>query len=286
MSIGERIKAARSYLGLTLDELSEKTKRSKTTFWNVESGRIRDPGVSIATDVAQAMNINLTWLLTGEGSMFVEKSKPLKAISASQVGADSPALRWLQENPKLEAALAEALDTLQERGLGQEAPQREDRLLRIRSSPQRRIPLYGEKIPAGAPVEIEGFVEDYWSFDDLLQVDAETIDDFRFLEVRGDSMRDAGIWEGDFAVVHLGRQPDNRDMVVARVGQELMLKWLIVSAERVELWPDNPAYKPLLVTEANPMGIIGVVVSILKKVPKKRPGQLPFLQDMQRRRKK
>ena len=85
------------------------------------------------------------------------------------------------------------------------------------------------------------------------------------LRVRGDSMIDAGIFDGDYVVVK--RQPDARDgqMVAALVdGEEATVKRIQRMDNRVILKAENPNYPPMVFSDG--VEILGVVVAVLRRV--------------------
>jgi repressor LexA len=81
------------------------------------------------------------------------------------------------------------------------------------------------------------------------------------LRVRGDSMKDAGILDGDVVVVR--RQPNANagDIVVAMVGDEATVKRFRLKRGRVELHPENDAYQPI-VPEPGDVKVLGKVVEV------------------------
>ncbi len=85
------------------------------------------------------------------------------------------------------------------------------------------------------------------------------------LEVRGDSMIDAGILDGDYVVIR--RQPDARDgeIIAALIdGEEATVKRLKRENGTVQLISENPSYEPMVFTGG--VEIIGKVVSVLRKI--------------------
>jgi repressor LexA len=127
-----------------------------------------------------------------------------------------------------------------------------------------RLPLVGE-IAAGGPLLAEENVEDHLAVPETLaRGDGEEF----LLRVKGDSMIDAGILDGDIVVVH--RQPDARDgeIVVALAGQdegadEATVKRLYREAGRVRLQPENDALEPIY---ADHVQILGVVTGVFRKL--------------------
>jgi repressor LexA len=81
------------------------------------------------------------------------------------------------------------------------------------------------------------------------------------LRVRGDSMKDAGILDGDVVVVRRQPRADVGDIVVALVGDEATVKRFRVKRGRIELHPANDAYQPI-VPEPGDVKILGKVVEV------------------------
>ena len=83
------------------------------------------------------------------------------------------------------------------------------------------------------------------------------------LRVRGDSMRDAGILEGDYVVVSAADDADNGEIVVALLEDEATVKRFYREKDRVRLQPANKAYKPIRTRDARVLGrVVGVYRSI------------------------
>ena len=85
------------------------------------------------------------------------------------------------------------------------------------------------------------------------------------LRVKGDSMRDAGILDGDLVVVRRQPRAEDRDIVVALVEDEATVKRLRLKRGRAELHAENPAYAPI-VPEAGSMRVIGKVVEVRRRL--------------------
>ena len=117
------------------------------------------------------------------------------------------------------------------------------------------IPLEG-RIAAGAPIEAVANRE-------ILDLDSMFTSSHGVyaLEVKGDSMIDDHISEGDFVIVESRKTPYNGEMVVAYLDDgEVTLKRYFREKNRVRLQPSNPKYEPIYVTEIDVQGIvIGVV---------------------------
>lgn len=124
----------------------------------------------------------------------------------------------------------------------------------------RDVPLVG-RIAAGSPILAEQDIEEIYP----LPTELVGNDPVFMLNVRGDSMVDAGVLDGDWVVVK--RQADARDgqMVAALVdGEEATVKRLQRMDGRVILKAENPDYPPMVFSDG--VQILGVVVAVLRRV--------------------
>jgi len=121
------------------------------------------------------------------------------------------------------------------------------------------LPLLGF-IAAGSPIEaLEA--ADVFSLTDLVPVD----DSHYVLQVKGNSMVEDGIQDGDFVIVREARMARNGQTVVAIVGDnEATLKRFYHEGDRIRLQPANEALEPLYVTDCE---IRGVVKGVFRKYP-------------------
>ena len=124
----------------------------------------------------------------------------------------------------------------------------------------RPLPLVGQ-VAAGVPILAEQNVEEYVDVPGILR---RGDDDF-LLRVQGDSMADAGIYSGDFIVVHQQTDAENGSIVVALVGDEATTKRFYREGTRVRLQPENELYEPLVVDEGE-VQIIGTVVGVMRRL--------------------
>lgn len=102
------------------------------------------------------------------------------------------------------------------------------------------LPLVG-RVAAGAPILAAEHIEGYYRVDPALFRPAA---DF-LLRVNGDSMRDAGILDGDLLAVSSTTDVHRGQIVVARLDDEVTVKRFHRSGARVELRPENPDYSPI-----------------------------------------
>ncbi len=123
-----------------------------------------------------------------------------------------------------------------------------------------RIPLLG-RVRAGAPILALEEIEDYINVDrNIFRVENGFA-----LRVIGDSMIEAGILEGDIALIEPGKEPVNRDIVVALIEEEATIKRFFSEGDMVRLAPENSAMKPIML-KAQDVKIIGKVSGILRKL--------------------
>ena len=126
--------------------------------------------------------------------------------------------------------------------------------------PRRPLPLVG-RVAAGQPILAEENIEELIDVPAFLRRD----DDDFVLRVQGDSMADAGIFNGDFIVVHSQDQAQNGEIVVALVGDEATTKRFYNEGRTVRLQPENELYEPIIVN-ADEVELIGRVVGVLRQL--------------------
>jgi repressor LexA len=125
------------------------------------------------------------------------------------------------------------------------------------AEPVIEVPLLG-LVAAGRPIlseaNREGAVPIHRS---LLKKNAQ----YFALRVRGDSMIGAGIVDGDIAVIEKQETAENREIVVAQVGDEAVtLKRFFKEANRIRLEPENAAYKPIYTQHARILGRLAHII--------------------------
>ena len=120
------------------------------------------------------------------------------------------------------------------------------------------LPLVGQ-VAAGQPILAEENIEDYVSVPAI----AGGGDGEYVLRIRGDSMKNAGILEGDYVVVRKQESAKNGDIVVALVGEEATVKRFFKESDHVRLQPENETMEPIRTREAK---VIGRVVGLFRSV--------------------
>ncbi len=120
------------------------------------------------------------------------------------------------------------------------------------------LPLVGS-VAAGQPILAEENIEDY------MQMPAEvgSSDGEYVLRVRGDSMINAGMLEGDYVVVRPTETAHDGEIVVALVGEEATVKRYFRESDHIRLQPENPSFEPIRSKEAV---VLGRVVGLFRSM--------------------
>ena len=132
----------------------------------------------------------------------------------------------------------------------------------IRLKEEAGLPLIG-KVAAGSPVlAIENMLGRYPVDPDLFNPRADYL-----LQVRGLSMRDEGILDGDWLVVHRTNEAKSGQLVVARIGDDVTVKRLKLRGHKAELIPANPDFETLhLDLHHDALAIEGVAVGVIRNL--------------------
>jgi len=127
--------------------------------------------------------------------------------------------------------------------------------------PSRHVPLIGD-VAAGTNVLAQQNVEDLIP----LPTDFTGEGELFMLRVRGDSMIDAGILDGDFVVARQQSVADNGDIVVAGIpGEEATVKTFKKSGAKITLVPSNSTMKPMAF-DADEVTVFGKVVTVMRSL--------------------
>ena len=128
----------------------------------------------------------------------------------------------------------------------------------VRSILDRGLPVIGQ-VAAGQPVLAEENIEDYVQVPPI----AGGEDGEYVLRVRGDSMKEVGILEGDYVVVRPQDTADDGDIVVALVGEDATVKRFYRESDHIRLQPENATMEPIRTREVQIMGrVVGLFRSV------------------------
>ena len=124
-----------------------------------------------------------------------------------------------------------------------------------------RLPVLGRGaagLPIGAGADLEA--DDYVLLDKNFFAPAPDY----LLKVKGDSMRDEGIFDGDLIGVHRTASARNGQIVVARIDDEITVKLLKLGKDRIRLLPRNPDYAPIEVLPDQDFAIEGLYCGLVR----------------------
>ncbi len=168
------------------------------------------------------------------------------------------------------------LEALEAAGVVERTPGRARglRLLQVPDMPQQlplpaddnalRLPVLGQ-VAAGLPIGA-GFYQDGLGSEQVVLMDRALFSpapDY-LLKVKGDSMRDEGIFDGDLIGVHRTSDARTGQIVVARIDEEITVKLLKVGQGRIRLLPRNPDYAPIEVQPGQDFAIEGLYCGLVR----------------------
>ena len=120
------------------------------------------------------------------------------------------------------------------------------------------LPLVGQ-VAAGQPVLAEENIEEYVEVPEMIG----TQEGDYVLRIQGESMKNAGILEGDFVTVRPSDDADDGEIVVALLGDEATVKRLFREKDHLRLQPENEAMEPIRSADAR---VLGKVTGVIRKV--------------------
>jgi len=121
------------------------------------------------------------------------------------------------------------------------------------------LPLVG-RVAAGSPILAQEHVDQTYHFESTLFARKPDY----LLRVRGMSMRDAGILDGDLLAVQSSKDARNGQIVVARLGEDVTVKRFCRTNDHIELQAENPDYQTIIVHPGEPFEIEGLAVGLIR----------------------
>lgn len=122
-----------------------------------------------------------------------------------------------------------------------------------------RLPVLGQ-VAAGIPIGADIGSDDYVLLDRTFFSPAPNY----LLKVKGDSMRDEGIFDGDLVGVHRTQDARSGQIVVARIDDEITIKLLKIGKDGIRLLPRNPDYQPIEVLPGQDFAIEGLYCGLVR----------------------
>ena len=126
-----------------------------------------------------------------------------------------------------------------------------------------RLVQYGARVPAGFPSPAEDFIEDHLDLNEhLIHHPAATF----FVRASGQSMVNAGIFDGDLLIVDRALSPQDGDIVIAVLFGELTVKRIRKRRDRLLLEPENAVYPVIEVPQEADFQVWGVVTNAIHRL--------------------
>jgi repressor LexA len=124
---------------------------------------------------------------------------------------------------------------------------------------QLALPLIG-RVAAGSPILAQEHVDRTYHVEPSLFARQPDY----LLRVRGMSMRDVGILDGDLLAVQSAKEAKNGEIVVARLGEDVTVKRFMRRQQQIELHAENPDYRTIVVEPGDPFEIEGLAVGLIR----------------------
>ncbi len=122
-----------------------------------------------------------------------------------------------------------------------------------------RLPILG-RVAAGLPIGADITGEDYVLLDRVFFYPSPDY----LLRVKGDSMRDDGIFDGDLVGIHRTNEAKSDQIVVARIDDEITIKRLKIGKNGIRLLPRNPDFTPIEVRPDQDFAIEGLYCGLIR----------------------
>lgn len=134
--------------------------------------------------------------------------------------------------------------------------------LPLPSLAQLALPLVG-RVAAGSPILAQEHIDHTYHVEaSMFQRQPDYL-----LKVRGMSMRDAGILDGDLLAVQRAKEAKNGQIVVARLGEDVTVKRFRRTRNAIELIAENPEFKTIIVEPGQEFELEGIAVGLIRNTP-------------------
>ena len=138
-----------------------------------------------------------------------------------------------------------------------------DTLMLPHLSPEKiHLNLFDYKVPAGFPSPADDHIEKALDLNEYLVTKKETT---FFVKIKGDSMIDASIHDGDIVIVDRSKQAKIGSIILASVDGEFTIKILAKHLSQPRLLPANEKFQPIIVNESMQFEIWGVITGAVRK---------------------
>ncbi|HOC52424.1 MAG TPA: S24 family peptidase [Caldisericia bacterium] len=230
MESSNKIKKFRESLGLTQSEFARRLGYSPTFVYQLENG-YSNAGLRVLKKISETFNVPITELISKEDEFIITEDD--------------------------ESLLNKLIRTLNK--------EEKEKLLKsiyiLKKIPLREIPILGY-VSAGSPLELEDIL---YPIDTITMPDKEVKDVSFALIVKGDSMKNLGIEDGDILLVNPDIQVENGSLVIAIINNKVTFKKLKKEKDKVLLLPANDNYQPIELTPDMDIKLYKVIMSVKRK---------------------
>jgi len=230
MESSNKIKKFRESLGLTQSEFARRLGYSPTFVYQLENG-YSNAGLRVLKKISETFNVPITELISKEDEFIITEDD--------------------------ESLLNKLIRTLNK--------EEKEKLLKsiyiLKKIPLREIPILGY-VSAGSPLELEDIL---YPIDTITMPDKEVKDVSFALIVKGDSMKNLGIEDGDILLVNPDIQVENGSLVIAIINNKVTFKKLKKEKDKVLLLPANDNYQPIELTPDMDIKLYKVIMAIKRK---------------------
>ena len=242
MKVGDRIRAKRTDLGLSVDELAARLGKNRATIYRYEKGDIENLPVSVLEPLAEALQTTPSYLM----------------------GWTEDAYDWDRDlDPRLDEAYGPRWDAVLkscggdyskawqawkhiDREQAEEARKMMAEEKKKPAIPPGFIPLPKmKKVPLIGAIACGGPITAIQNREGDVDVPEDVRCDFA-LKCKGDSMIGAGIHDGDVVYIHIQPEVENGEIAAVRIGEEATLKRVYLHPDYIELRPENPAFESII----------------------------------------
>lgn len=240
MTIGERIKARREALGMSVDDVAAELGKNRATIYRYENGEIKRMSVDVLKPLAEVLHTTPAYLMEWTDDPYDWDNDPdarMDQISSNIY--DELDRLYDGDRPTIWRAWID----MQADAANEAAKMREAERKPVPIPPgflpppkMKKVPLIGD-IACGDPITAEQNVADY------LDVPEDVHCDF-CLRCHGDSMIDAHIQDGDVVYIHCQPEVNDGEIAAVRIGDEATLKRVYYDGQNLTLMPCNSAYRP------------------------------------------
>ena len=126
-----------------------------------------------------------------------------------------------------------------------------------------KIPFYIHKVGAGFPSPASDFEESRISIEKVVVKNKEST---FYAKVSGESMKNAGLDDGDILVIDRSEELKNNKIAVCYLNGEFTVKRVKIKKDHIYLVPENDKYEPIKVTNENEFIVWGIVTYVIKKI--------------------